>query len=208
VSKYFLSPTYMIRLSILSLMVSGFLFSCGQKPAESQIVERTPIDSTYYFNRGDMLTKAAFDSLSKTLQNAIRESGPAEAIAFCNIHALPITEAALTDEAFALKRTSLNLRNPKNKPTAFERDILEAYSQSFARGEKLESRLVVREDTVHFAKPIMLMPLCTACHGDKQNLAPQVLSKIEALYPADEATGFSPGDLRGMWHVKFKARAF
>jgi hypothetical protein len=196
----------MVRLTLLSFVLSGLLLSCGQKPGESQIVERMPIDSAYYLNRGDAITKAAFDSLSKTLQNAIRERGPAEAIAFCNSHALPITEAALTDEAYALKRTSLKIRNPKNKPSDFERSLLESYSQSFARGEKLESRLVMREDTVHFAKPIMLMPLCTACHGGKQNMAPQVLSKIDALYPADEATDYASGDLRGMWHVKFKAR--
>jgi hypothetical protein len=37
------------------------------------------------------------------------------------------------------------------------------------------------------------------CHGEL--IATDVLQKIRAVYPLDQATGFKPGDLRGAFSV-------
>jgi hypothetical protein len=48
-------------------------------------------------------------------------------------------------------------------------------------------------------KPIMTAPLCLTCHGDA--LDPELAAVIAERYPADRATGFTPGELRGAFYV-------
>jgi hypothetical protein len=45
--------------------------------------------------------------------------------------------------------------------------------------------------------------ICMQCHGDR--IKPSVKARLQALYPADEATGFEKGELRGMFWVKLSA---
>ena len=40
---------------------------------------------------------------------------------------------------------------------------------------------------------------CVTCHGE--TIAPSIAAKIDELYPADKATGFREGDLRGAFVV-------
>ena len=48
-------------------------------------------------------------------------------------------------------------------------------------------------------KAIPTGELCLVCHGTQ--IAPQVLEKLDALYPRDEARGFSAGDIRGAFTI-------
>ena len=49
-----------------------------------------------------------------------------------------------------------------------------------------------------FAKGIKVEAPCLMCHGPKDSIAPDVAQAITAKYPADLATGFRLGDLRGL----------
>ncbi len=53
-------------------------------------------------------------------------------------------------------------------------------------------------------KAIPTGPLCLACHGE--TLAAPVAEKIGELYPADKATGFREGDIRGAFVVTKRRR--
>mgnify|MGYP003340573505 CR=1 FL=1 len=44
-------------------------------------------------------------------------------------------------------------------------------------------------------KAIPTAEICTTCHG--VSLKPEVSARLQQLYPADQATGFAVGDLRG-----------
>jgi hypothetical protein len=52
-----------------------------------------------------------------------------------------------------------------------------------------------------YVEPIGIKPLCLACHGEA--LAPDVAARIGELYPKDRATGFTEGDLRGVFWVEY-----
>jgi hypothetical protein len=43
--------------------------------------------------------------------------------------------------------------------------------------------------------------LCVNCHGPRDALAPGVAEILDAEYPDDRATGYRPGDLRGLVRV-------
>jgi len=50
---------------------------------------------------------------------------------------------------------------------------------------------------LRYAKPILMQPQCTACHGSLEQISPELTTKLDALYPNDLAVGFKPGELRG-----------
>ena len=74
---------------------------------------------------------------------------------------------------------------------------------SYASGEvELAPVVVDLDDGRHgYAEPIRVQPLCLTCHGETVHA--DVAERIEALYPDDEATGFSEGDFRGVFWVSF-----
>jgi len=50
---------------------------------------------------------------------------------------------------------------------------------------------------------IIAMPTCLKCHGETQtDISPEVLAVINQKYPADKATGYHAGELRGLWKIK------
>jgi len=50
-----------------------------------------------------------------------------------------------------------------------------------------------------YMKAILTEPVCTVCHG--RQLPPTLQQATAAKYPADAATGFEVGDLRGAVYV-------
>jgi len=137
----------------------------------------------------------------RDLQQALRDGlaeGPVEAIAACRVRA-PEIAAALSVDGVRVGRSSHRLRNPSNAAPEWVLPILEAYVADAAH------RAPRTVDLAHgrsgYVEPILLQPMCLACHG--KSLAPEVASRIEELYPADRATGFGVGDLRGVFWVEF-----
>jgi hypothetical protein len=51
-------------------------------------------------------------------------------------------------------------------------------------------------------KALPVQPVCVNCHGDAANLAPEIKERIAREYPADRATGYLPGQIRGAVSVK------
>jgi hypothetical protein len=54
-----------------------------------------------------------------------------------------------------------------------------------------------------YMRAIPMEALCTTCHG--ATLAPDVAAAIARAYPGDQATGFTPGELRGAFSVVWPA---
>jgi hypothetical protein len=194
----------MIKYILVSTAVVSILFSCNPDAPTESTDQQSEIDSMYYLDKGQEITQSTFDTLSKTLQSAIAERGIEGAIEFCKVEALPITFSTVSQDVWEIKRTSLKVRNPLNEPTEFEREMLSKLHGKEEAGGELNNELLVRGDTVHFFRPIRLMPLCANCHGNKDQMQANVLAKLNELYPNDQATGYAPGDLRGLWHVKFR----
>ena len=90
------------------------------------------------------------------------------------------------------------LRNPANAPREWVAPLLDAY----VAGEVDAPRAVaLRDGRVGYVEPIHTQALCLTCHGAA--LAEPVAERIAKLYPEDEATGFSEGDLRGLFWAEF-----
>ena len=134
-------------------------------------------------------------SLKGALKGALQEGGPLGAIAACNERAPAIASEQSARHGLAIGRTSLGVRNPANAPDAWERSVLEDFERRRAAGE--DAADLVRYEVVETdgRREFRL-----ACHGAA--LAPEVASRLDALYPDDRARGFAVGDLRGAFTVR------
>ncbi len=144
-------------------------------------------------------------TLKGELQTAMQEGGPVNAIQVCNTRAPSIAADFSEKKGWTVARTSLKYRNPDNAPDAWERQVLEQFEERKAKGEdpkQLSYTEVIENGGVksyRFMKAIPTGAVCLACHGEKIDAT--VESKIQELYPEDQARGYSEGDIRGAFTI-------
>ncbi len=141
--------------------------------------------------------------LLEVLNAQIAKDGPASAVAVCNEKAPQMAKAASEKTGWAIRRVSLKNRNPKAVPDAWELSALQDFDQRAAAGEKpatLEKFGVVEANGVkeyRYMKALPVQQVCTACHGVTEKISPEVAQQLHTLYPADKATGYTVGQIRG-----------
>ncbi|HKJ06046.1 MAG TPA: DUF3365 domain-containing protein [Flavobacteriaceae bacterium] len=183
------------KIGVLVLVV--FAISCNQKLSESEKVE--------YIKKGNTITKAAFKQLSSQLIEQMQQGGPQQAIPFCNVEAAPIVSKLSEKYNVAIKRTSLKLRNPNNKPTSREAEVLSTF-ENLASNNEIIQPIVEKdaENNIHYYAPIKMQGKCLVCHGVKnETLNVKTDSLLKTFYPEDLAIGYKEGDLRGIWSLTF-----
>jgi len=125
------------------------------------------------------------------------QQGTDRAIDACRLEA-PAIAGRHGNDSVLMGRTSHKLRNPANAPPDWVAPLLAEYVDSTRSGPSV---VQIDDDTAGYIEPIMLQPVCLACHGSA--IAPDVAAKIDAAYPDDQATGFAEGELRGLWWIRF-----
>lgn len=169
-----------------------------KKLSEAQIFQEAGL-------QGAAIADKAGQQLITSLKEAVAKQGIKSAIEFCNIYALPLTESAAGNKNTIVKRTSLQLRNPQNKPTETEKQLLEAYAYNAEQGMPMEPNVQrIDQEYLLYTRPIIInRELCLQCHGEPQrDIAPQTLQIIDSLYQQDNARGYRMGEIRGMWSIK------
>lgn len=135
-----------------------------------------------------------FQTLSAKLLEAMGQGGPATAIEICSKEAPKVAEKIGAKFGVQIGRTSFKLRNSKNSPPDWVKPVIE--------DRPVEARFVDLPDGHTGAVfPIMLKVQCLVCHGPRDQIADQVQNQLSRLYPDDQATGFSEGELRGWFWV-------
>jgi Protein of unknown function (DUF3365) len=140
------------------------------------------------------------------LQTALKEGlakGPVDAIDACRIRAPEIARelsgTTPDGEAVEVGRTSHKLRNPANAPRAWVRPLLAAYLEQPA--DRTPRVVDLDNGGWGYVQPIVMQPLCLTCHGE--TIAGPLRTRIDTLYPADDATGFTDGEFRGLFWAEF-----
>jgi len=142
---------------------------------------------------------------------AMANGGPTNAIAFCSTRALEVTQTVGGSNRVELRRVSHAPRNPANAANELERRLIahfQAELQAMTHPPPWVPAPVLRTNAtggIVFYAPIVLSnPLCLQCHGiPGREIAPATQAAIAGRYPADRATGFRVGDVRGLWRVDF-----
>jgi hypothetical protein len=151
------------------------------------------------------LVKQFGGSLKSALQAAIKEGGLTNGIGVCKTIA-PEIAAENSDAHWSISRTSLKVRNPDNAASEWQKLQLEAMArQPVKDGKPVEVWQVSEakgEPGFKYMSAIPTQQMCLGCHG--KNIAPEVQAKLDELYPEDQATGFSEGDLRGAFVISWQ----
>lgn len=143
------------------------------------------------------VAQAAFERLSGELGKAMAEGGPTHAIPFCSTEAGSLTAEVAEAHGVELVRLSDRPRNPAQRATGEDLAALEAM-----RGERKPSVAWEADGTAVVRLPIVLNnPICLNCHGGEE-VAEETRKVLAELYPADEATGYTMDDLRGLWRIE------
>ncbi|MCB1520632.1 MAG: DUF3365 domain-containing protein [Hyphomicrobiaceae bacterium] len=192
---------------MLRIIAPLTLFALAAGPALAETPMAQPNADVERIAKARGAIKGLAEGLKAKLVTAMKDGGPVAALDVCNIEAPKITAARSAESGMSVARTALKVRNQNNAADDFERRVMEQFIEKIKSGAdamKLEHAETVEMDgkkVFRYMKPIMTAGSpCLACHGSE--LKPPVAEKIKALYPKDEATGFSAGDMRGAFTVK------
>jgi hypothetical protein len=154
--------------------------------------------------RAEEAAQALSRDLLQRLQEEIRNGGPAGAVRVCSEVAQGLA-ASHSGGGLTVRRVSLRVRNPADRPDPIERESLLELQQLHDEGRLPEriTRIVTGREgrELRYLRPIRIVPVCLGCHGPSGSLDPEVARLIAERYPDDEATGYAAGDLRGAVYV-------
>ncbi len=143
------------------------------------------------------------------LTTAMKEDGPPAAVGVCRDVAPGIYRDIALARGWRVTRVGTRVRNPLfGTPDAWEQAGLAEFRQRQADGETLESMTrseTVREPGGRYYRHLSALgtqPVCTTCHGPRDEIAPDIRAMLDEQYPHDRAVGYAAGDLRGAVSVK------
>ena len=186
-----------MQKGIIVLLLLTVVFGSCQIGQKQKLTEQQEKE---YIIKGDSISDFMQGILLKHVANAINHGGTDFAIGFCNMNAIPITDSVSALYHVQIQRLSDKNRNPDNAIKTLEDSLawqkIKSSSSSFIEQQS-------SGDIVYY-KPIKTgMPTCLKCHGSSAEIESKTLALINEKYPDDKAVGYSQGDLRGMWKIKF-----
>lgn len=151
------------------------------------------------------LSQSMLKELGAKLQSAMAEGGAINAIGVCHLQAPEIANRVSNENQINISRVGTRARNPvMGVPNAWQTKALAQFEAALARGDKpadIEYSETVAKPNgskeFHFAKPILMQPMCLACHGNSEHISVEVKAKLSELYPNDKAINYQAGQLRG-----------
>jgi hypothetical protein len=192
--KHLLVPFF---LSILFVLLA---VSCKENEKALDQTEEN------YIEKGQSITKNVFSVLSQKLTENIAEGGIPQALEYCNIHALNITDSLSKVENVNISRLTFNTRNPENKATGTDSIVLSDYMALASKGLDIKPRIdIISDHEAKYYAPIYINAFCLQCHGKQgEDITHDDWNVIKQNYPNDLANGYVNGDLRGMWTVTIR----
>lgn len=142
--------------------------------------------------------------LLPTLQGALANGGPVEGIKVCANRAPEIAAELSESTGWSVRRVSLKVRNAGQAvPDAWEREILEQFEEEQRQGMTADAlnEVAIVDGEFRYMQAQLTMPLCLNCHGS--NLSAEVSDALQQHYPADLATGYKAGEVRGAISLRY-----
>lgn len=186
---------------VIIFAAGAFLISALSCQKEQTKVTEIPAEKKQGIPGGEILKNYAAEAqqlLGSQLKQKIAEGGPENALEFCNINAIPLTESISKKYNVSIKRVSDQYRNPDNAANASEIAVITKYKAMLAAGKMPKGLL----KDGHYYSPIVTNAMCLQCHGTPgKEMTEQTHKKIKSLYPQDKATGYGVDELRGIFSI-------
>jgi hypothetical protein len=192
---------YLEKLMSKQIMLY-MLFALSAAPALADDLGR-------YADESRAIVTPFMQQLMAENKKAIMEGGVESAIKVCSEIAPGMANDLSRRHGMKISRVSLKVRNPLlGTADEWEQKTLKQFEVRLTRGEKpeaLESAEIVNEPNgryFRYMKAIVLQQGCVACHGTGEQLSDGVKAGLAEYYPHDQATGYTPGQIRGGVSVK------
>ncbi len=197
-------------LLISGIFASLILVGCsGEQTTDISQLSNAEVEQ--YRPPGRQVASTLMKSLKSELSVALERGGPTEAVEFCHTRALPLTDAIADsfDVAISVKRTTNRYRNPANAPDKAEQAALEHFEEVLTTEGSLPSSYMQKISTgdgvvYRYYHPMQVAGVCLTCHGPREQMSDKLRSVIDQKYPNDRATGYGPGDFRGVIRVEMR----
>jgi hypothetical protein len=209
------------RTAFAPLVAAVILASAGvSAPADSTV---PPLPITAEFVDSDStdpevirVRKTGEDAINRLgymmvqeITAAVKQNGAEAAIDVAHLKKLPMANGRINGlpNITVFKRTSLKLRDRANSPDPAEKLALQKFLEELTTGTQPPQVLLQRIARPNAApewrvyRPFATLPVCLNCHGDLTEQTPELRSKLDQLYPVDEAFGYAPGEWRGILRV-------
>ena len=184
---------------ILALFSVLVLLSCSSTFSEEE--------KQTYIAKGDEISQRTFTALSSELMTQMKAGGPVEAVSFCNVHVLPLTDTLSKEGGVVIKRTSDKIRNTANRTTPRELEVIISYKAQLDLGKELKPIVEKRGEQVYYYAPIKVKAACLSCHGNANQISKPVDSVLALKYAKDMAVNYKEGELRGIWSISFENKS-
>ena len=193
-----------MKILLFFLITSITLIACADNTDN-----QANIDNEKFQQQASAQIKLLASNLKKELSSSMQAGGPVAAVETCKIKAPEITDNinSYSENNISIKRTSLKLRNPNNKPDAWEKQVLLSFEQQLAAGTPATDLIHIEQIKSNDSTQLRLMRaiptqgLCLACHGDPNTMDKSLSEKLNKFYPNDLATGYQVGEIRGAFSV-------
>lgn len=115
----------------------------------------------------------------------------------CRVEAPAIAKSLSEHSGWDIKRVSLQARNPKAVPDAWEKQQLVLFNTLQKQGVEAKklNAWSLEDNQFRYMQAQITEGLCLSCHG--KNIAPDVKQALAEQYPEDQATGYVLGEVRG-----------
>jgi hypothetical protein len=184
-----------IKLGLLSAVVAGSTMLAAQTASTVWSIREVPPEVRPVVSRADVMIAAMQDSLHRQLADKLAQGGPALAVEACHMDPDEVARRMGRNLGIAAGFTSDRLRNPTNKPRSWASDLVAANAGRRARD--VEGFAVDLGNKVGVLRPMVHQHTCASCHGPVERIDPAVRRVLGERYPADRATGFADGEIRG-----------
>lgn len=157
---------------------------------------------------GERVVDHVGSALLMEVRRVMANTAPALAIGKLHLkdYKLPAT-APGQPVVTAIRRTSLQVRNPANAPDAADLAALERIQGQLEEGDAVDEVIVQRvtfpgqPPEWRIYRPLVTLKQCLDCHGKPGALAPGVADTLKVFYPTDEALNYRAGSWRGLIRV-------
>lgn len=151
------------------------------------------------------IVKQFAGKLKGELISSLEQNGPINTLSVCSQKAPAIAKNISQGKPWAIARTSLKSRNKDHAPDTWEQKTLDLFEKRRSEGKDVQTMehyeyLTTGEKKVfRYMKAIPVGQPCLTCHG--KQIPHDLKSKLLELYPEDQSTGFSLGEIIGAFSV-------
>ncbi len=194
--------TLMKIMPVLLLGAMLGLFSCTSTKQHPPISEKTYAD---LMARGAAISNQTQAVLLQHVGQAMQQGGSEYAVSFCNLKAFPLTDSLSQVNHCTIERITDRPRNTGNSLKNQTDSLIWQWTAGNHQSGQPKDTLVALGNQLLYYKPIKTgLPACLQCHGSTNEIAPQTVQKLQALYPDDQATNYQLNELRGLWKIQFQ----